>query len=103
MKRQLIHNKDQEKEAKFFCFFSFGFLLNKYECGSVSCARAVLNGQWLVDDVAHVLVLNHSQDQCACMCEVLMKYESAHTSQVMTRALPLREHSRGFKLLAQDS
>ena len=31
------------------------------------------------------------------MFEVLKEYESVHASQVMTRALRLREHSRGFK------
>ena len=31
------------------------------------------------------------------MSEVLKEYEFVHASRVMTRALRLREHSRGFK------
>ena len=46
---------------------------------------------------AHVQVSDYSQDQCACMSEVLEAYESLHASRVMKRALRLREHSRGFK------
>ena len=37
------------------------------------------------------------KDQCTCMSEVLKEYDSVHASRVMTRALRLREHSRGFK------
>ena len=42
-------------------------------------------------------VSNRSQDQCACMSELLKEYESVHVSRVMTRAFRLREHSGGFK------
>ena len=31
------------------------------------------------------------------MSEVVKEYESVHASRLMTRALRLREHSRGFK------
>ena len=46
---------------------------------------------------AHAQVSDHTQDQCACMSEVLEEYESLHASRVMKQALRLREHSRGFK------
>ena len=46
---------------------------------------------------AHIQVSNNSQDQCACMSQVLEEYESVHASRVITRALRLREYSRGFK------
>ena len=59
------------------------------ECEPVSCALMLFwvdNGSRMtVGSGAHIQVSNHSQDQCACMSEVLKEFESEHASRVMTR------------------
>ena len=72
------------------------YMLNKYECGLVSCALLLFGvdkGLWMTVGSSAQIQVNHSEDQCACMSEMSQEYESVHAFRVMTRALRLR----GFK------
>ena len=52
-------------------------------CSARSCCFEWSNGLWMtVGSISHIQVSNHSQDQCACMSEVLKEFESVQPGQV---------------------